>query len=228
MNNNFGFVIQARMGSKRLPGKSLKKINNLPILGWIIRSLKKKKRFKKKKIIVATTKFSRDDVIVNYAKRLKVDHYRGSEIDVLKRYYECSKKYKLNNIVRLTSDNPFMDTFFLEILINIHLKNKNDYTSSKINLPTGIGAEMMSFSALKKSHKLSKTKAEKEHVCNYILNNEKKFKIQILNFNIKSNKIKKLRLTVDTLKDFKFCKSFIKRKNNFKLRNSIRFFNKEN
>ena len=51
MNNNFGFVIQARMGSKRLPGKSLKKINNLPILGWIIRSLKKKKRFKKKKLL---------------------------------------------------------------------------------------------------------------------------------------------------------------------------------
>lgn len=226
MSNKLGFVIQARMGSKRLPGKSLEKINNLPILGWIIKNLKKKRKFKNYKIIVATTKLSKDDQIVAYAKKKNVNYFRGSENDVLNRYYECSKKYKLKNVVRLTSDNPFMDTFFLEILVNTHLKNKNDYTSSKVNLPTGIGAEMMTYESLKKSYKLSNSNEEKEHVCNYILNNKNKFKIEILNFYIKSKKIKNLRLTVDTIEDLKFCKSFIKKQNN-KLRSSIKFLSRE-
>ena len=79
MYNNYGFVIQARMGSKRLPGKSLKKINKTPILGWIINSLKQETNFNNKKIIVATSKNQIDDIIEEYSKSKNVSVFRGSE-----------------------------------------------------------------------------------------------------------------------------------------------------
>ena len=137
--------------------------------------------------------------------------FRGSENNVLERYYEAAKKNKIKNILRLTSDNPFVNIIFLEKLVEIHLKNKNDYTSSKLNLPIGIGAEIMNMKSLRLSYKFAKTKDEKEHVCDYILNNANKFKIQNLEFKYKFQKNKKLRLTVDTEKDLKFCRLFFKK-----------------
>ena len=220
MSNKDGFIIQARMGSKRLPGKSIKKINNTPILIKIIRSLKRKKKFKNILIIVATTKLKIDDIIVKLSLKENVIIFRGSHHNVLERYFLAAKKYKLRNIIRLTSDNPYVDTLFLEKLIKSHLKNKNDYTSSKEMLPIGMGAEILTFGSLKKVYKFSKSKKDKEHVCDYILDNNKKFKIQNLKFKISSNKVKKLRLTVDTQKDLLFNRNFFKSK----IRNDIRKF----
>tara|TARA_Y100000996_G_C22448341_1_gene612719 strand:- start:149 stop:835 length:687 start_codon:yes stop_codon:yes gene_type:complete len=220
MLNKDGFIIQARMGSERLPGKSLKKINNIPILVKIIRSLKRKKKFKDILIIVATTNLKIDDIIVKLSLKENVTIFRGSSNNVLERYFLAAKKYRLRNIIRLTSDNPFVDTLFLEKLIQIHLKNKNDYTSSKETLPIGMGAEILTFGSLKKAYKFSTSKKDKEHVCDYILDNNKKFKIQNLKFKISSKKIKKLRLTVDTQKDLMFNRNFF----NSKIRTNIRKF----
>ena len=155
MLNKDGFIIQARMGSERLPGKSLKKINNIPILVKIIRSLKRKKKFKDILIIVATTNLKIDDIIVKLSLKENVTIFRGSSNNVLERYFLAAKKYRLRNIIRLTSDNPFVDTLFLEKLIQIHLKNKNDYTSSKETLPIGMGAEILTFGSLKKAYKFT-------------------------------------------------------------------------
>ena len=228
MLNRDGFIIQARMGSKRLPGKSLKKINNTPILLRIIRSLKRKKKFKNILIIVATTNLKIDDIIANLSLKENVNVFRGSHNNVLERYYLTAKKYKLRNIIRLTSDNPFTDTLFLEKLIQLHLKNKNDYTSSKEGLPIGMGAEILTFKALQKAYRFSKSKKDKEHVCDYILNNNKKFKIQNLKFKIKSKKIKKLRLTVDTQKDLLFNRNFFKSKIKNDIRKYIKYDSRSN
>ena len=228
MLNKDGFIIQARMGSKRLPGKSIKKINNTPILLKIIRSLKRKKKFKNILIIVATTNLKIDDIIVRLSLKENVIIFRGSHHNVLKRYFKTKKKYKLRNIIRLTSDNPFVDTLFLEKLIQSHIKNKNDYTSSKKGLPIGIGAEILTFESLKKAYKFSKSKKDKEHVCDYILNNNKKFKIQNLKFKIKSKKIKKLRLTVDTQKDLLFNRNFFKSKIKNDIRKYIKYDSRSN
>ena len=223
MSDRYGFIIQARMGSKRLPGKSLKKINNIPILYWIINSLQKDKYFAKKKIIVATTKLYRDNIIENYSKQVNVEVFRGKENDVLDRFFKCAQKYNLKNIVRLTSDNPFTETFLLKKLIDIHLKKKNDYTSSKENLPIGIGAEIISFEALKKAQKFSKNKLEREHVCDYVLNNHRKFKLEELKFKIKTKKIKNLRITVDYPKDLAFCRNFFKKNSRNIFRKMIKY-----
>ena len=227
MSNKYGIIIQARMGSKRLYGKSIKKIRNIPILLRIIRSIKRNQFFKNTKIVVATTILSDDEKIINVARKENIRFFRGNEKNVLERYYKCSKINKFQNIIRLTSDNPFVDVKFLKNLVEAHLKNNNDYTSSKLNLPIGIGAEIMTFKALKISNALSKKKDEKEHVCDYILKNPKKFRIQNLNFKYKSSKIKKLRLTVDTQKDLDFCRKFFVHRLK-KIRNKIQYDNNSN
>ncbi len=212
MSSKFGIIIQARIGSKRLYGKSIKKIGRVPILIRIVRSIRQNNFFKNVKIVIATTNLINDNKIIKLAKTEKVQIFRGSENNVLERYYEAAKKNKIKNILRLTSDNPFVNIIFLRKLVEIHLKNKNDYTSSKLNLPIGIGAEIMNMKSLRLSYKFAKTKDEKEHVCDYILNNANKFKIQNLEFKYKFQKNKKLRLTVDTEKDLKFCRLFFKKK----------------
>ena len=190
MSSKFGIIIQARIGSKRLYGKSIKKIGKVPILIRIVRSIRQNNFFKNVKIVIATTNLINDNKIIKLAKTEKVQIFRGSENNVLERYYEAAKKNKIKNILRLTSDNPFVNIIFLRKLVEIHLKNKNDYTSSKLNLPIGIGAEIMNMKSLRLSYKFAKTKDEKEHVCDYILNNANKFKIQNLEFKYKFQKIK--------------------------------------
>lgn len=228
MLDKYGFIIQARMGSKRLPGKSLKKINNTPILLCILKSLKRKKQFKNFNIIVATTNLQIDDIIAKVSSDNRVKVFRGSHLNVLERYYLCAKKFKLKNIIRLTSDNPFVDTFFLEKLIYNHTINKNDYTSSKDSLPIGLGAEMMTYAALKEAYKFSKNLKEKEHVCDYILNNSKKFKIQNLIFKSSSERIKNLRLTVDTKEDLAFNRKFYNSKTKRNIRKLIKYDSSSN
>ena len=212
MSNKFGIIIQARMGSRRFYGKSIKKIGKLPILVRIIRSIKKNIFFKSARIIVATTRLRDDDKIEELAKNEKIEIFRGSEKNVLERYYKSAEANRFKNILRLTSDNPFVHINFLAKLIQLHLINRNDYTSSKLGLPIGLGAEVMTIDALKKSYRFAKRKDEKEHVCDYILNNHNKFKIQHLKFKYKLNKTKNLRLTVDTEQDLKFCRYFYKMK----------------
>ena len=102
-----GCIIQARMGSSRLPGKVMKKINNeIPMLKFQMNQLKFSKYIDK--IIIATTTLENDDFIVSFCEQNNIEHFRGSSKDVLGRYYNCSRKFRLPTIVRITSDNPLI------------------------------------------------------------------------------------------------------------------------
>ena len=102
----FHAIIQARMGSKRLPGKSLRSYKNITPLEVLYKRLKKVKEVSK--IIVATTKEKKDDKIVNFCKNLNISYFRGSSNNLLNRYYCAAKKFKSKEIIRLTADNPFI------------------------------------------------------------------------------------------------------------------------
>ena len=100
-----GCIIQARMGSSRLPGKAMKKIHDkIPILEFQQNQLKLSKRIDK--IIIATTILESDDHIANFCESNNLECFRGESEDVLDRYYHCAKKFNFPIIVRLTSDNP--------------------------------------------------------------------------------------------------------------------------
>jgi len=208
-----GILIQARMRSSRLPGKVLMSLCGKPILLHILDRLKKLKKEYKQIIITSTNKC--DDDIENFCKENNTLCFRGSENDVLDRYYQAAKLFKLQHIVRLTGDNPLIDADNLNFLIDKHLQNNVDYSSNKseVNsgLPVGAGAEILAFSALKKSWKEGKKENHREHVNEYILENQNKFKILFVK--AKCDKIsacKDLRLTIDTKEDFEFVKGIIK------------------
>ncbi len=211
--NNLGIVIQARTGSKRLPNKLFYKIGNKTILEHIFYSLKKAKLLKN--TIVATTNLNQDKKIVNFCKKKKLKYFCGNKNNVLDRYYKCSLKFKFNDIVRLTADNPFANIDSIKKLANFHIMNKFDYSTTLPVLPIGTGIEIFSKSALKKSFINAKSKYQKEHVNEYILQNKKKFRIGIFNSPCQYNK--KFSYTIDTMQDYiKILKNFKKYRFNFK------------
>ena len=208
-----GLVIQARMGSTRLPGKVLMDLCGKPVLLHIIEQLKNLKEEYKRVIITSTEE--KDNAIENFCKENKILFFRGSEDDVLDRYYQAAKLFKLQHIVRLTGDNPLVDANNLQFLIEEHLKNNADYSSNKseVNsgLPEGIGAEIFTFSALEKSWIDGKKDNHREHVNEYILENQDKFKVLFVKIrDSRLSTCKDLRLTIDTREDFEFVEGMIK------------------
>ena len=117
-----GCIIQARMNSSRLPGKVMMKIDGEhPLLYFVIKQLQSAKL--SSKIIIATSTNPIDDIIANYAKKLKIDFFRGEENDVLDRYYQCANKFSLSTIVRIPSDKPLIDPNIVDHVIEIFQKN---------------------------------------------------------------------------------------------------------
>ena len=197
---NIGIIIQARMGSTRLPAKVLKRIGNKNLLEHILFRLSQLEQ--NTKIVIATTTLEKDDVIEKFCKKNSINIFRGSESNVLERYYLCAKNNNFEHIVRLTGDNPFVDIEELDNLITFHLNTKADYSRSFSSLPKGVGAEIFTFEAMKQSYILGLNSNHKEHVNEYIEENEEKFTISELKVNKEKNK-PKISLTVDTLDDYK-------------------------
>ena len=120
LKKKFSIIIQARMGSSRLPNKVLLKYKNLSILDILINRLKNTRLIDK--IIIATTNKKKDIKIVNYCKKNNIKYFRGSETDVLSRYYLAAKKYKIQNIIIHIVDQIF-NLITLKFYINKLFKN---------------------------------------------------------------------------------------------------------
>ena len=198
-------IIQARMGSTRLPGKVLRKVNGIPLIEILFKRIEKSRLIDK--AILATSIRKENDVLSSYVEKIGIDVYRGSENDVLKRYYDAAKKYKPETIVRITGDCPIIDPELVDEVINLFQNNKVDYASN-INPPTfpdGLDAEVFSFSALKKAHIQSKLISDREHVTPFIRREKHFDKINLSNNEDFSSE----RWTVDTEKDFKVIKNIV-------------------
>lgn len=194
-----GVILQARMGSSRLPGKVLKKIGNLTLLDHIFFRLTFLKH--PAKVVLATSTSKKDDTLEKFCKERHVECFRGSEDNVLERYYLCASKYGFDQIVRLTGDNPFTDIKELDNLIPLHLESHADYSHSLDVLPYGVGAEIFTFAALAKSYQNGTKANHKEHVNEYIQEHPELFKIATLSVP-EEKKRPDIRLTVDTEEDY--------------------------
>jgi len=204
---NIGIIIQARTSSTRLPKKVLLKLpydSNFTVLDQVIMRCKFSKL--SQKVIVATTNDKEDDEIVKIAKKNKVLYFRGSKEDVLSRYYYAAKENKLDAIVRITSDCPFIDYKIVDELIKFFIKNKCDYSSNTIKrtYPHGLDCEVFSFSAIEKSFNECKDIEIREHVTPHIYNNDKNFSVKSLNAPKKFNR-PEIRVTLDTEEDYALC-----------------------
>jgi spore coat polysaccharide biosynthesis protein SpsF len=175
---SIGIIIQARMGSSRLPGKILKKIGNKLLLEHILDRLLSLSH--PCRIVIATSNLAQDDAVEAFCQNQKVDCFRGSEQNVLERYYLCAKEYGFGHIMRITGDNPFYDVEELDKLISLHIESKADYSHSFKVLPIGVGAEIFTFEALETSYQKGHEAHHLEHVNEYISDNPNKFNISEL------------------------------------------------
>lgn len=196
---NIGVIIQARMGSSRLPGKILKKIGSKNLLEHIIYRLEK--LTSKVTIIIATSDIEKDNIVKDFCTKNSIKCFRGSEYNVLERYYLCAKEYSFSDIVRVTADNPFIDIGELDRLIELHIDSKADYSRSFSSLPKGVGSEIFTFDSLEKCYLYGKKENHKEHVNEYIEENEEKFYISELQVDKNKNR-PNISLTVDTPIDY--------------------------
>lgn len=196
---NTGVIIQARMGSTRLPGKVMKKLAGKEVLWHVVDRLKRSKHLKQ--IIVATTTNVMDDEIVEFCKKNNILYYRGDEKDVLKRYYEAAKYYKLDVGVRVTSDCPLIHPIVVDTLIE-ELSNKHlDYVTNsfKSTFARGLECSAFTFEALEKCFLEATLEPHREHVVLYIRENLNLFRTKgIENHTNESN----YRVTLDEEADY--------------------------
>jgi len=194
-------IIQARTSSLRLPNKILLKSNGKTILEHQLERISRSKLLEK--IIVATTTNPSDDEIVNICKQNKIDFFRGSEEDVLERYFQSASKINASVVVRLTSDNPLLDPNEIDKIIKFFLDHNFDYVSNYAPLPRtcpdGMAIEIFSFSALKKSFSEAVKSSDREHVTFYMWKNPEKFKTFRIDY---PTDYSKYRFTLDYSEDF--------------------------
>lgn len=225
---NIVAIIQARMTSTRLPGKVLLEVQGKPLLEYQIERVLRSKLLND--IVIATTINDTDNPIVEFCERVGIKYYRGSEHDVLSRYYEAAKKNNADVVVRLTSDCPIIDPVELDKVINTYLTSMDayDYVSNSLirSYPRGMDTEVFSFKALEMTYQNATKNYEREHVTPYIYQNESIFEIK--NVKYKEDESKH-RWTVDTPEDFELICKIIEElyplNRNFSLEDILNIFN---
>ena len=200
MDNHYAIFITARLKSKRLKNKILRKLNDQTIIEYQIRKLKN--YFKNYKVILITSKLKSDDKLIEIAKKEKIYYHRGSALDVLKRIYTAAKKFNIKNIISVTADNPLIDLYYLKIGFQKHIKTNKDFSFIK-GIPIGTFGYYVKKSTLKDVLKWKK-KINTEIWGNFILK-KKKYSINRINFSPKYlNKSKSYRFTIDYKQDLDF------------------------
>ena len=216
MSNNYDkrcpivAIIQARMGSQRLPGKVLMRAGGRSLLEWHIMRLQQAKLIDK--IIVATTDNQKDDVIAQLCFDLDIEVFRGSENNVLNRYLMTATKAKAITIIRTTADCPLIDPGLVDYLVEYYIKHEwLDYACLDMqSLPNGLSCEIFSYKALSIAANLAEKDWDIEHVTPFIYNHPLIFKIAKICPDIKAGKlITQYRWSVDEAADFAFIEHIL-------------------
>jgi spore coat polysaccharide biosynthesis protein SpsF len=201
-------IVQARMNSKRLPGKSMKEILGKPMIYYTFYQLKFSKLIDE--MMLATSTQPENDEMARFVSTMGVKVFRGSEDDVLGRFVEATKGYGDDCvIVRITGDEPLIDPAIVDAVIKDHLKKQADYTSTKIirTIPQGMDLEVFPKKVLLKTAELANADFDKEHITPYIYNHPNDFKIYAYQSK-KEFSIKPV-LTVDVIEEFELIRKII-------------------
>ncbi|MFW5889614.1 MAG: cytidylyltransferase domain-containing protein [Bacillota bacterium] len=199
-------IIQARMGSTRLPGKVMKDLSGRPVLWHDIQRIKQSKIIDE--IIIATTTKEQDRVIYEKALEWGGKAFRGSEEDVLKRYYDAAAENNVETVVRITSDCPLIDSKVIDEIIKYY--DDHDYTLvtnagsdlKNRTYPRGLDTEVFSFEVLEEVFNQAEEKYQREHVTPYIYENYDDI------YYYKNDKdLSGYRLTLDTKEDYELIKA---------------------
>ncbi len=209
---NIVCIIQARMGSSRLPGKVLKPICSQPMLGWVVKRASRSHLISN--IIVATTTDASDDLIETFCKSEGILCFRGSEFDVLDRYFQAAKIAKADVVVRLTADCPLIDASLIDATIEKLLEEKADFAANRLpppykrTFPIGLDTEVATFKAMETAWKFAVKPFEREHVMPYLYDPQNNFKVLIIDA---QKDYGNQRWTVDTSEDLEFIRQVTKK-----------------
>lgn len=182
MDNKVVAIVQARMGSSRLPGKVLLPLGGRPVLWHVAQRLAAARSLDG--VLVATSVLPQDDVIAEASASWGVPCYRGSESDVLDRYYQAGRQTGAQAIVRLPADKPLLHPGLVDDVVAEHLRVGADYTSTmpedfpnSMTYPYGLEVEVVSFTALERAWREATDPADREHVLSYIYQHPALFKV---------------------------------------------------
>ena len=198
-----GAIIQARMGSTRLPGKVLADIGGKPLLAYVVGRAARARRVDA--LVVATSRSSADDAIAAWCDREQVRCFRGSEHDVLDRYHEAAEAFGFDVIVRLTADCPLLDAAVVDHVVDEYHSGEWDYVSNTLTptYPDGLDTEVVRREALHRAWRDAVLPSEREHVMPYIWKRPDLFRLKNVT---RAPDLSHLRWTVDTPEDLLFVR----------------------
>lgn len=205
---NVVVIVQARMSSTRLPGKTLKEVSGKPLLSLLLERIKRAKS--PHQILVATTTNPDDQKIVDLCSKEEIAVFRGSESDVLERYKETAERYQADVIVRITADCPLIDPDVIDLVIDTYLDHypEYDYVSNTLEktYPRGLDVEVFSKRVLDEIAKEAKAPQDRQHVTLYIYSHPEKYRLKNV---ARDQDTSNYRLTVDTSEDFELIRRII-------------------
>jgi spore coat polysaccharide biosynthesis protein SpsF len=198
-------VVQARMGSTRLPGKVLADLDGVPMLRFMLDRLD---RAPVDALVVATSTDERDDGVAEVAAAAGVDVVRGSEADVLGRFEAAMDRHPSRTIVRLTADCPFADPDVVATAIATHRSSAADYTSNTLvrTFPDGLDVEVVEATALRAAIAEARSPDEREHVTPFVYRRPERFALAAF---VSESYLGDERWTVDTLDDLEFLRNLV-------------------
>jgi spore coat polysaccharide biosynthesis protein SpsF len=221
-------IVQARMGSSRLPGKVLLDIAGQPMLARVVERARRAKTVSE--VLVATTTDPADDGVADLCRQRRYPCYRGSLYDVLDRYYLAARSFEAEVIVRLTADCPLIDPGVIDEVVNKFLgmpENEPpfahhhpqflipyDFAANRLpppwgrTYPIGLDVEVCTFLALERAWKEADQPYQREHVMPYLYEREGRFRVLLVNHNLDYGH---LRWTVDTLQDLELIRQVYSR-----------------
>lgn len=205
-------IVQGRMNSSRLPGKILKKIAGVPMLGQVVERARRSKLIDA--VAFATTTDPSDDAVERFCRRQGYPVYRGSLLDVLDRFYQAAKMMQADVVVRFTADCPLLDPGLVDETVQAFLDSGVDFAANRLpppfkrTYPIGLDVEVCSFAALERAWREASAKHDREHVLPYLYEVEGRFKTKVLNYPVDYGH---LRWTVDTPEDLILVRRIFRR-----------------
>lgn len=195
-------IIQAHIGSTRLPGKVMKLLSGKEVLYHVYDRCSKAQSIDK--VIIGTSKNPENDVIEEFCRKNNFECFRGSESDVLDRYYECAVKYNPEIIARVTSDCPLLEPKLIDYWVSNIEKDRIEFVQEEKELFLGFGLDVFSMAALVKLKRCSSISKQKEHVIGYYLDNPQEFTKKVYPLPEQLQYLyRPYRLTLDTINDYK-------------------------
>jgi spore coat polysaccharide biosynthesis protein SpsF len=200
-------IIQARMGSSRLPGKVLKDIGGAAMLQRVVVRARRARSLGR--VVVATTTDPGDDLLAAFCRRQGFPVFRGDPYDVLDRYYQAAKRFDSEIIVRLTADCPVIDPREIDRTVSAFLEAKVDFAANRLpppwhrTTPIGMDTEVVTFQALERAWREAEAQYTREHVMPYLYEEAGRFNILLVDHD---PDLGELRLTVDTSEDLELVR----------------------